>query len=92
MADREKVISNLQAVYEYLRHFENTAKMGEWVADALELIKCQRETIDELISADKALKEIVHCKECKKRYSIDCSASDRIFRPDEWFCADGDRR
>ena len=41
MPDREKVISNLQGVYEYLRHFENTAKMGEWVADALALLKEQ---------------------------------------------------
>lgn len=39
MADREKVISNLNGVHEYLRHFENTAKMGEWVADALALLK-----------------------------------------------------
>lgn len=39
--DREKVISNLQGVYEYLRHFENTAKMGEWVSDALALLKEQ---------------------------------------------------
>lgn len=37
--DREKVISNLNVVHEYLRHFENTAKMGEWVADALALLK-----------------------------------------------------
>ena len=41
MPDREKVISNLQGVYEYLRHFENTAKMGEWVADALALLNEQ---------------------------------------------------
>lgn len=41
LMDREKVISNLQGVYEYLRHFENTAKMGEWVSDALALLKEQ---------------------------------------------------
>lgn len=41
MSNREKVISNLQVVYEYLRHFENTAKMGEWVSDGLALLKEQ---------------------------------------------------
>ena len=46
--DREKVISNLQGVYEYLRHFENTAKMGEWVADALAMIDAQYKLILEL--------------------------------------------
>ena len=45
MADREKIISNLKGVYEYLRHFENTAKMGEWVADAIELLKEQEATV-----------------------------------------------
>ena len=39
MIDREKVIKNLQGVYNYLKSFENTAKMAEWVADALELLK-----------------------------------------------------
>ena len=39
--DREKVISNLQGVHNYLKSFENTAKMGEWVADALALLKEQ---------------------------------------------------
>lgn len=45
MANREKVISNLQVVYEYLHHFENTAKMREWVADALALLKGQADAI-----------------------------------------------
>ena len=48
MPDREKVISKLKVVYEYLRHFENTAKMGEWVADALALIDTQYKLILEL--------------------------------------------
>lgn len=46
--DREKVISNLQGVYEYLRHFENTAKMGEWVADAIALLNEQKAEILQL--------------------------------------------
>lgn len=75
MADREKVISNLQGVYEYLRHFENTAKMGEWVSDALALLKEQKETIErqerhlatmyanQIMNEDRP--EIVRCKNCK---------------------------
>ena len=43
MPDREKVIKNLQGFYNYLKSFENTAKMAEWVADALELLKEKNE-------------------------------------------------
>ena len=67
-------------------------------SDALALIKAQQETIDELISADKALKEIVRCKDCKyllehDSYEWECEKKFGWFpvKPD-WFCADGERK
>ena len=79
--DRENVITHLQIIHTWAefarerdlqfftaKHLEDIA---QWADDALELLKAQRETIDELISADKALKllkeqpEIVRCKDCK---------------------------
>lgn len=64
--DRENVITHLQIIHTWAefarerdlqfftaKHLEDIA---QWADDALELLKAQRETIDELISADKALK------------------------------------
>ena len=56
--------------------------------DALDLLKEQRETIDELTSAAKALKQIVHCRDCRK---VEVCCRRGTDDPD-WFCADGERR
>ena len=64
--------------------------------DALDLLKEQRETIDELTSAAKALKQIVHCRDCK--HQVDRGRKYKecdqhfIIAKDDWFCADGERR
>lgn len=39
-------------------------------------------------------KELVRCKDCKKRNSWECWQYffGRLNIPDEWFCADGERK
>jgi hypothetical protein len=59
MPDRENVIKELKDIRDSIAtgQINGTYKMGVTINDALELLKSQRETIDELISADKLLKE-----------------------------------
>lgn len=57
MSDREKVMSWLEGLAEPdWRDFHSDSEVQNIAKSALELLKAQRETIDELISADKALK------------------------------------
>ena len=57
MPDREKVMSWLEGLAEPdWRDFHSDSEVQNIAKSALELLKAQRETIDELISADKALK------------------------------------
>lgn len=73
MIDSEKVIKGLIALHDSMNRNQCYACSNEFIEttnefgtnilmDAAELIKCQRETIDELISADKALKELLKSK------------------------------
>jgi chromosome segregation ATPase len=61
MIDREKIIKGLHGARRYLEDKEWSDRGAsphiDAINDALELLKAQRETIDELISADKLLKE-----------------------------------
>jgi len=45
----------------YLRHFENTAKMGEWVADALELLK-EQEAVEPEKTAYQRVDHTIACR------------------------------
>lgn len=72
MADYEKVAKGLEWILEddkfgfgkgVTKPECDEEKAGCFIHDALELIKCQRETIDELISADKALKVMINGNE-----------------------------
>ena len=57
MHDREKVMSWLESLAEpNWRDLHSDSEVQNIAKSALELLKAQRETIDELISADKALK------------------------------------
>ena len=44
--------------------------------------------LDELIGEDR--QEIVRCKDCKRKDTLSCPKAPK--RPDDWFCADGERR
>ena len=37
-------------------------------------------------------KELVRCKDCKKRYTRFCPDVDSPTRADDWFCADAEER
>jgi rRNA maturation endonuclease Nob1 len=57
MPDREKIMSWLEGLAETnWRDFHSDSEVQNIAKSALELLKADRETIDELISADKALK------------------------------------
>jgi hypothetical protein len=67
------------------------------VRDALELLKDQESVIEALKSdlnetlavlGEQA--EIVLCKDCKRKDTLSCPKAP--VRPDDWFCADGERR
>ena len=75
--------------------YENDDILGrrchvELCEDALELLKAQRETIDGLISADKALKQIVRCKDCK--FYEKCEINDFFIEHENGFFSDGERK
>ena len=74
MPDREKVMSWLEGLAEPdWRDFHSDSEVQNIAKSALELLKAQRETIDELISTDKALKlleeqeETELCDRCGRR-------------------------
>ena len=77
--DRENVISNLNGVYNYLKSFENTAKMGKWVHDAIELLQSQP--------------QIVQCKDCDywsdEGILTECSRFNGMSTDEYFFCAYG---
>jgi len=83
MNDHNQVMSWLEGLAEEdWREFYSDSEVMETAKAALDLLKAQQETIDELISADKALKEIVRCKDCK----YNCAWKEK---DPNWFCADG---
>ena len=74
MPDSENVMSWLEGLAEPdWRDFHSDSEVQNIAKSALELLKSQRETIDELISADKALKlmeeqeETELCDRCGRR-------------------------
>ena len=74
MSNREKVMSWLEGLAEPdWRDFHSDSEVQNIAKSALELLKAQRETIDELISTDKALKlleeqeETELCDRCGRR-------------------------
>lgn len=42
----------------------------------------------------ECIRVYVTCRECSKRYTSDCplSSSLQLKQPDDWFCADGQRK
>ena len=69
--DSENVMSWLEGLTEPdWRYFHSDSEVQNIAKSALELLKAQRETIDELISADKLLKEQEEtelCDRCGRR-------------------------
>ena len=70
--DSENVMSWLEGLAEPdWRECYSDSEVQNIAKSALELLKAQRETIDELISADKTMKliekqkAVVRCKDCK---------------------------
>lgn len=85
MADREKVIKELQRMADIINQYDDMFSVDDvdsWVIlDTLPLLKNQE--------------EIVRCKECRKHGDIGCPLwTDAVeWEADgDWFCADGERR
>ena len=55
-----------------------------------------KEQVEKLKEPFKDVVSVVHCKDCKRRGTYDCpvyvGGDGMCSEPDEWFCADGDRR
>ena len=104
MADVEKVIKGLEELRENMQS-RNQGDFVKICDDAIELLKVQERIIKALESDCKETldvlseqPEIVRCKDCKHfgRYYGDskkgvCEKLNIIGRPEEWFCADGER-
>jgi len=92
MPDREKVIKGLEICKERnyccpkCPYYDRNAEMGchsnELMADALALLKEQE--------------AVVRCKDCVRRGTYQCpvyvGGDEMCSEPDDWFCADGEKR
>jgi hypothetical protein len=98
MTDMEKVMAGLTMLAD--RKNDNTCeglKCCKIAEDSLAILKDQESVIDALKSdLDETLAvlseqpEIVRCRDCKRKGTLSCPKSP--VRPDDWFCADGERR
>ena len=103
--DRESVIKRLEKVSYYFKSLLTVGWQGdadiyrehrESVNMAIALLKEQQETISsfqgticKLNAALEEQAEIVRCKDCKRKDTLSCPKAPK--RPDDWFCADGER-
>jgi hypothetical protein len=68
------------------------------VADEAAILLKEQESVIEAIKSDldETLKvlgeqpEIIRCRDCKRKGTLSCPKAP--VRPDDWFCADGERR
>lgn len=108
MIDREKVIKGLQIERECVsRNCDrdcgkcDLVQDRDWLLsvydDALALLEEQKSVIEALKSdLNETLAvlgeqpEIVLCKDCKRKDTLSCPKAP--VRPDDWFCADGERK
>ena len=88
--DREKIINGLQSIKTYL-----ASNAIEATDDFVKLAFYEsQKDIDDAIAMLKEQEAVVRCKDCKKRDSWECWQYffGRIKIPDDWFCADGERK
>ena len=67
--------------------------------DAIELLKFYKEHEHEVCAncpVDKDYEEVIRCKDCKRRGTYQCpvyvGGDGMCSEPDDWFCADGERK
>jgi len=78
MIDQEKVITALEQVKDEINPVSGSRKAR------------LRDAVDDAIALLKEQQEIVRCKDCKRKDTLSCPKAP--VRPDDWFCADGERR
>ena len=53
------------------------------------IVELKEEEADELMS-EHWVSKLVRCKDCKRKDTLSCPKAPK--RPDDWYCADGERR
>ena len=99
MSDMEKVIKGLEDIQKHLETGYSFAISwkSELIRDAISLLKEQeaKQHISDAIheTAKQFRRQIVMCKNCKKRETMYCPFYWRYkgTKYDDWFCADGER-
>lgn len=103
MADIETVVNGLNDIGGFIAGrvgFEQARNFLRTIDDVIDLLKEQEqdriEIAHEMVSNSILMyqgKEIVRCKDCKKRNSWECWQYffGRIKIPDDWYCADGEK-
>lgn len=61
------------------------------------MIECIVEMLKEDDPAPKVVQELIRCRDCIRRGTYDCPVHvgcgvDGYDEPDDWFCADGERK
>ena len=93
MTDRKKVIEGLGLIREFL---------GEGLPGQRQVFETYINVLNDAEELLKEQEEIVPCKECKHRQNMTASIINgqvcfwcektKTYRPDGWYCADGERR
>lgn len=83
----------LNHVSDALAILQEQEDLGTELTNAVELIHKKNERIEKLL---KEMEAVVRCKDCKHRGTYDCpiyvGGDGMCSEPDDWFCADGERR
>ena len=89
--DREKVIKGLEETEIMLK--QAVDRGGEMAV--MGAFKCLNNVTDALALL-KEQEAVVRCKDCKRRGTYDCpvyvGGDGMCSEPDDWFCADGERK
>ena len=97
MPDRDAVIEGLKKVWDAFDHMEHES-YADYVSDALVLLEEQETKIEQLNGYinwfSKDAVPVIRCQYCRQHGKDTCSAVAGIAypTPDDWFCADGERR
>ena len=93
MPDREKVTAELQLLRDFLMSEERKAFKGN-NNSAVNVLMHYRNIVIDALALLKERPELVRCRDCKHHGKDTCSAAAGIAYPppDDWFCADGERK
>ena len=101
MIDREKVIKGLEICFSdsycddcpYKNICYEDGMMQQLMQDTIALLK-EQDNCENCAIAIEDRQPVVRCKDCKHHRKDTCSAEAGMAfpPPDDWFCADGERR